>query len=217
MTGDLRNNFLRKTTSVLDNSRIMVCLRLVETSMALKPDQAEQKQDFRQILVELAKSRDKKLFMQLYDYFAPRLKSFLVRKGANEELAEELVQEALLSVWRKTSSYDPDKATASTWIFRIARNLWIDRLRKEKPDMLSPLNSYPEAGYTPSLAVCDSGRLKEAMDALPQQQAQLVYKVYYEGKSHREIAEDMDMPIGSVKSGLRLAFDKLRVRIGGGS
>ncbi len=195
----------------------MVCLRLVETSMELKPDQAVQKQDFRQILVELAKSRDKKLFMQLYDYFSPRLKSFLVRKGANEELAEELVQEALLSVWRKTSSYDPDKATASTWIFRIARNLWIDRLRKEKPDMLSPLNSYPEADYTPSLAVCDSGRLKEAMDALPQQQAQLVYKVYYEGKSHREIAEDMDMPIGSVKSGLRLAFDKLRVRIGGGS
>lgn len=195
----------------------MVHLRLIETSMEFKPDQVVQKQDFRQILVDLAKSRDKKLFLQLYDHFAPRLKSFLVRKGANEELAEELVQETLLSVWRKTSSYDPAKATASTWIFRIARNLWIDRLRKEKPDMLSPLNSYPEAGYMPSMAVCDAGRLKEALDALPQQQAQLVYKVYYEGKSHREIAEDMDMPIGSVKSGLRLAFDKLRVRIGGES
>lgn len=195
----------------------MAHLRLVETSMESKPDQVAQKQDFRHILVDLAKSRDKKLFMQIYDYFAPRLKSFLVRKGANEELAEELVQEALLSVWRKTSSYDPAKATASTWIFRIARNLWIDRLRKEKPDKLSPLNSYPEAGYTPSLAACDSGRLKDALGALPQQQAQLVYKVYYEGKSHREIAEDMDMPIGSVKSGLRLAFDKLRVRIGGES
>lgn len=192
-------------------------LRLIETSMEFKPDQVVQKQDFRQILVDLAESRDKKLFLQLYDHFAPRLKSFLVRKGANEELAEELVQETLLSVWRKTSSYDPAKATASTWIFRIARNLWIDRLRKEKPDMLSPLNSYPEAGYMPSMAVCDAGRLKEALDALPQQQAQLVYKVYYEGKSHREIAEDMDMPIGSVKSGLRLAFDKLRVRIGGES
>lgn len=195
----------------------MAHLRLVETSMEFKPDRVAQKQDFRHVLVDLAKSRDKQLFMQIYDYFAPRLKSFLVRKGANEELAEELVQETLLSVWRKTSSYDPAKATASTWIFRIARNLWIDRLRKEKPDMLSPLNSYPEAGYTPSMAACDSGRLKDALGALPQQQAQLVYKVYYEGKSHREIAEDMDMPIGSVKSGLRLAFDKLRVRIGGGS
>ncbi|WP_257266293.1 sigma-70 family RNA polymerase sigma factor [Endozoicomonas sp. ONNA2] len=185
--------------------------------MELKPDQVTHQQDFRHVLVDLAKSRDKKLFMQVYDYFTPRLKSFLVRKGANEELAEELVQETLLSVWRKTASYDPAKATASTWIFRIARNLWIDRLRKDKPDMLSPLNNFPEAGYTPSLAVCDSERLKDALGALPQQQAQLVYKVYYEGKSHREIAEDMDMPIGSVKSGLRLAFDKLRVRIGGES
>lgn len=191
-------------------------LRLVETPMEPNPSQAA-KQDFKQILVELAQRRDKTLFMIIYDHFAPRLKSFLIKKGAHEGLAEELVQETMLSVWRKADSYNPSKATASTWIYRIARNLWIDRLRKDKPELLSSINSYPEVDYTPSLAVCDSDRLNEALNALPQQQAQLVYKVYFEGKSHREIAEDMDMPIGSVKSGLRLAFDKLRVRIGGGS
>ncbi len=208
--------YLRIECHVLEDSEIMVQLRLVEPLMESNPDQAA-KQDFKQILVELAQRRDKTLFMVIYDYFAPRLKSFLIKKGAHEGLAEELVQETMLSVWRKADSYDPSKATASTWIYRIARNLWIDRLRKDKPELLSPLNSYPEVDYTPSLAVCDSDRLSEALNALPQQQAQLVYKVYFEGKSHREIAEDMDMPIGSVKSGLRLAFDKLRVRIGGRS
>ena len=191
----------------------MAHLRLVNTSM--EPDSISHPQDFSQLLVQLAAQQDKLLFMQLYDYFSPRLKNFLVKKGAAVELAEELVQEALLTVWRKAGSYDPVKASASTWIFRIARNLWIDRLRKEKPDLLSPLTTYPERGYTPSLAACDSGKIKDALNALPQQQAQLVYKVYYEGKTHREIADDMSMPIGSVKSGLRLAFDKLRVRMGG--
>ncbi|WP_067517236.1 sigma-70 family RNA polymerase sigma factor [Endozoicomonas ascidiicola] len=185
--------------------------------MELEPDQVSHTQDFRQLLVDLAKHQDKLLFMQLYDYFSPRIKSFLVKKGAAAELAEELVQETMLTVWKKAASYDPEKATASTWLFRIARNLWIDRLRKEKPDLLSPLSVYPETGYTPNLDVCDSGKIKSALDSLPLQQAQLVYKVYYEGKTHREIADDMGMPIGSVKSGLRLAFDKLRFRMGGES
>ena len=168
----------------------------------------------KQNLVDLAKYRDKQLFIILYDYFAPRLKHHLIQKGAHSEMAEELVQEAMLSVWRHCGSYDPGKATASTWIFRIARNLWIDRLRKEKPGFTVPLDVYPETGFEPSFASADSGRLQQAIRNLPHQQSQLVYKVYFEGKSHREIAEDMDIPLGSVKSGLRLAFGKLRNQIG---
>lgn len=192
----------------------MTHLRLVDNSMDSKSYLAGGSADLSKVLVELSASRDKTLFIQLYDYFAPRLKSFLVQKGAGSEMAEELVQETMLSVWRKCERYDSAKANASTWIFRIARNLWIDRLRKEKPDCLSSLNSFPEVSFTPSLAVYDGDKLKLALDALPLQQAQLVYKVYYEGKSHREISEDMDIPLGSVKSGLRLAFGKLRDRIG---
>ncbi|AMO57723.1 sigma-70 family RNA polymerase sigma factor [Endozoicomonas montiporae] len=168
----------------------------------------------RQNLVDLARYRDKQLFVRLYDYFAPRLKNHLIRKGAHSEMAEELVQEAMLSVWRHCGSYNPDKATASTWIFRITRNLWIDRMRKDKPGFIVPMEVYPDFGFEPSYASADSDKLRQAINSLPNQQSQLVYKVYFEGKSHREIADDMDIPLGSVKSGLRLAFDKLRKQIG---
>ena len=166
-------------------------------------------------LVDLAKYRDKKLFIHLYDHFAPRLKSHLMQKGVNDGMAEELVQETMLSVWRRCGSYNPDKATASTWIFRIARNQWIDRLRKDKPDRISPLDSYPEMAFTPGMAQMDSGALKNALHNLPPQQAQLIYQVYYEGKTHKEISDEMDIPLGSVKSGLRLALNKLRNQVGG--
>ncbi|KEQ17521.1 sigma-70 family RNA polymerase sigma factor [Endozoicomonas numazuensis] len=168
----------------------------------------------KQSLADLGRYRDKQTFALLYDFFAPRLKSHLMSKGAHGEMAEELVQETMLSVWKNCKSYDPDKSAASTWIFRIARNLWIDRLRKEKSNLLSPLDNYPESSFVPAMKEFDSAKIKSALKSLPQQQAQLVYKVYYEGKSHREISEDMDMPLGSVKSGLRLAFTKLRNQMG---
>ncbi len=166
-------------------------------------------------LVDLARYRDKKVFIQLYDHFAPRLKAHLMQKGVSEEMSEELVQETMLSVWKHCSTYNPDKATASTWIFRIARNLWIDRIRKEKPDRQTSLDSYPEESFTPENMQADADKVKKSFKALPQQQAQLIYKVYYEGKTHREIASEMDIPLGSVKSGLRLAFGKLRQCMGG--
>lgn len=168
-------------------------------------------------LVDLARYRDKKLFIQLYDHFAPRLKSHLMSRGVTDEMAEDLVQETMLAVWRHCGSYNPDKAAASTWIFRIARNLWIDRLRKEKPEHSLTLDCYPEESFTPDVTLTDSDKMHEAMNHLPQQQAQLIYRVYYEGKTHREIAHEMDIPLGSVKSGIRLAFVKLRHYVGGES
>ncbi|WP_196221496.1 sigma-70 family RNA polymerase sigma factor [Sansalvadorimonas verongulae] len=161
-------------------------------------------------LVDLGKYRDKQLFLSVYDYFAPRLKSHLMGRGAHSEQAEELVQEAMLAVWKHCGNFNPDKAAASTWVFRITRNLWIDRMRKDKSHLMSPIDNYPEPTYTPSLVAADSDKLKQAIARLPQSQAQLVYKVYYEGKTHREIADENNMPLGSVKSGLRLAFEKLR-------
>ena len=174
-------------------------------------------EQFRHILVDLARYRDKKLFLQLYDYFAPRLKTYLMRQGASEQIAEEVLQEAMLSVWRKCDSYDPSQSAVSTWIYRIARNQWIDHLRKEKPQLLSSIELYPEFNEIEELPEyhADKKQLKAAMDKLPINQAQLVYKSYYEGQSHREIANDLDIPLGSVKSGLRLAFKKLRSHMGG--
>ncbi|WP_448215703.1 sigma-70 family RNA polymerase sigma factor [Endozoicomonas sp. 2B-B] len=194
---------------------LMISPSTNKITMDSENSHSEMPDKLKQSLVDLGRYRDKQTFALLYSFFAPRLKRHLMTKGAHGEMAEELVQETMLSVWRHCKSYDPEKSTASTWIFRIARNLWIDRLRKEKADLMTPLDNYPESHFEPAMAELDSEKIKSALKSLPQQQAQLVYKVYYEGKSHREISEDMDMPLGSVKSGLRLAFNKLRSQAGG--
>ncbi|WOG27269.1 sigma-70 family RNA polymerase sigma factor [Endozoicomonas sp. 8E] len=194
---------------------LMISPSTNKSTMDSENSHSEMPDKLKQSLVDLGRYRDKQTFALLYSFFAPRLKRHLMTKGAHGEMAEELVQETMLSVWRHCKSYDPEKSTASTWIFRIARNLWIDRLRKEKADLMTPLDNYPESHFEPAMTELDSEKIKSALKSLPQQQAQLVYKVYYEGKSHREISEDMDMPLGSVKSGLRLAFNKLRSQAGG--
>ncbi|WP_228550538.1 sigma-70 family RNA polymerase sigma factor [Endozoicomonas sp. OPT23] len=166
-------------------------------------------------LVDLARYRSRSQFLVIYDFFAPRLKSYLIMRGAESSLAEELVQEAMLSVWRRCDSFDPEKATASTWIFTIARNLWIDHLRKFKPDRLSSLDCYEDISEPVETEFTDSHKLKQLIKNLPCQQAQLIHQVYFSGKTHREIADEMAIPLGSVKSGLRLAFEKLRKQLGG--
>ncbi|WP_330925800.1 sigma-70 family RNA polymerase sigma factor [Candidatus Sororendozoicomonas aggregata] len=169
-------------------------------------------------LSTMAQSRDKQLFIQLYDYFAPRLKRYLVNLGASDAIAEELLQETLLAVWYKCDSYNPAQAAASTWIFRIARNQWIDYLRKMKPHLFTAYELYPpmeqETVKDEEAAYADKTPVKEVLRQLPVIQAQLIYKSYYEGQSHRDIALALDMPLGSVKSGLRLAFKKLRKALG---
>ncbi len=170
-------------------------------------------------LVDLARYKNRAKFLHIYDYFAPRLKSYLMQRGADQGQAEELVQETMLSIWHRCGTFDPDKASASTWIFRIARNQWIDYLRKFKPDRLSSLDCYDDiddaADEPINTYFSDKDKLKQAIQALPHQQAQLIHHVYFEGKTHREIAEEQSIPLGSVKSGLRLAFEKLRKQLGG--
>jgi RNA polymerase sigma-70 factor (ECF subfamily) len=159
-------------------------------------------------LEQVAASRDKAAFMAFYDHFAPRLNSWLLSSTKNSSLAEELVQEAMLSVWRKAELFDSSKSSASTWLFRIARNLHIDYLRKEK-NRLRDSELRPDSEVTLFECNPDSSKIHQAMRDLPLQQAQVIYKSYFEGKSHQEISDDMDIPLGSVKSSLRLAFQKL--------
>ncbi len=159
-------------------------------------------------LEQLAKSHDKQLFMQFYDHFSPRLNSWLLGLTKDSNVAEDLVQEAMLTVWRKAGQYDKSKAAASTWLFRIARNLYIDQLRRQQVrERNKPTESDGEA--VDHQLNLDGSRIREAIKALPVQQAQVIYKSYFEGKSHGEIAADMDLPLGTVKSNLRLAFQKL--------
>jgi RNA polymerase sigma-70 factor (ECF subfamily) len=168
----------------------------------------QNEQDWDQCLSQLAKSRDKQLYQALYSYFAPRLNSWLLAKTRDAAEAEELVQEVMTMVWRKASQYDRSKAAASTWLFRIARNLYIDRLRRQRVRRRA-LTASEEPTVQIADGQLDSGKLQQAIRALPQQQAQVIYKSYFEGKTHSEIAADLEIPLGTVKSSLRLAFQKL--------
>lgn len=160
--------------------------------------------------------RDRASFMRIYDHFAPRLQRYLRNLGVAESMADELVQEALLTLWRKAAMFDPARASLSTWLYRVARNLYIDHVRKEPhwlpvQDGLDRLDhaesdrrdSQPESSV-------DQDILKQAIDRLPPVQAKLVRMCYLESKSHSEISAELDMPLGSVKSSLRRAFAKLQ-------
>ncbi len=168
-------------------------------------------------LMALAENRDRSDFARLFAYFAPRVKAYILRLGMPDATAEEVTQEALLLVWRKAHLFNADKASASTWIFTLARNQSIDRMRRDK----MPLYELPEE--EPDLDQRDMGehsiiaqRMKAAIATLPESQAQVLHLTYYEGKSHSEIAGQLGIPLGSVKSRLRLAFSKLKAHWGEG-
>lgn len=170
-------------------------------------------------LVSIAKHRDKEAFSKLFAHYAPRLKSYLMRQGANLASAEELSQEAMLSVWRKADRFDPTKASAGTWIFTVARNLRIDALRKERRPNFDPEDPafVPEPEMSPDRAV-EVGevqvKIKAAIAKLPVEQAEVIRLSFYQDKPHGEIAEELNLPLGTVKSRLRLAMRRVRTVLG---
>jgi RNA polymerase sigma-70 factor (ECF subfamily) len=202
---DLAVNSVASTTLIGKGNRV---------STKLSPE----KIDMNNLLSELARNRDKEIFSQLYSYFAPRLKSMLMGTGTDPETAEEVAQEAMISVWRKCEMYDPSKSAASTWIFTIARNLRIDRFRKEKRPEYDPNDPslIPEAAPLADEQLIVSERqtvVKNAISELPDEQKSVVALSFVEGLSHQEIADRLDLPLGTVKSRLRLSFEKLRTSL----
>lgn len=167
------------------------------------------------LLQQVAEHGDAVAFAQLFQEYAPRVKAYMMRQGADAGTAEELAQETLATVWRKAHLYSSDKGSAATWIFTIARNLRIDRLRREVAWVELP----PERDQQPSpdpapdetvVAGEREKRVKAALAALPADQAQVVQLSYVEGLSHSEIAGRMGLPLGTVKSRMRLAYEKIR-------
>jgi RNA polymerase sigma-70 factor (ECF subfamily) len=174
--------------------------------------------DMSKLLTELSVSHDKGTFSLLFAHFAPRLKSMLLGLGSNAETAEELAQEAMISVWRKCEMYDPTKAAASTWIFAIARNLRIDRFRKEKRPEFDPhdpaLIPDPQLMADEQLTLNErQSVVKRALEELPFEQRDVVKLSFVEGLSHQEISDRLQLPLGTVKSRLRLSFNKLRTKL----
>jgi RNA polymerase sigma-70 factor, ECF subfamily len=167
------------------------------------------------LLQLVATNRDVDAYRQLFQSYAPRVKSYMMRQGADANTAEELAQETLLTVWRKAALYSGEKGSATTWIFTIARNLRIDRLRKEFPwqELPEGHNETASSDILPDEAVSEAerkSRVQAALATLPEDQHEVVMLSYVEGLSHSEIAQRLKLPLGTVKSRMRLAYQKIR-------
>ena len=158
-------------------------------------------------------SGDTRAFAELFEHFAPRVKGFLIRSGANDTLAEECTQEVMATIWQKSHLFDPTRASVSTWIFTIARNRKIDALRKQRRPEPEDLTWGPEAEPDQEDALSlqqECAHLDQAIAALPLKQRELIEKAYFGDLSHSEIAEETGLPLGTIKSRIRLALDRLR-------
>ena len=174
-------------------------------------------QEFDLLVVQVAQARDRAAFAALFAHFAPRVKAWLMRQNAPASQAEDLAQEALLTVWRKAALFDPAKASAGTWVFTIARNLRIDAIRRERRPELDPDDLLPEASPDPdhAIALADGEvRLRVAMRSLPPDQVAVIQASFFADKPHSQIAAELGIPLGTVKSRLRLAMARLRGAMG---
>ena len=170
------------------------------------------------LLLRVGSDRDRSAFKKLYEHFAPRLKSFLLRIGSDMSAAEEICQESMIMVWRRAETFNPDSAGASTWIFTIARNKRIDKLRKDNrplPDLNDPSFFQIPVDKSDDILqrVEEEKKIKNALKNLPPEQAKLILSAYYEEKSHRKIADETNLPLGTVKSRIRLAINRLRSQL----
>lgn len=170
-------------------------------------------EDHAALLRAVALNADEAAFAALFAHFAPRVKAFLMKSGASAAQAEDCAQDVMATVWRKAAQFDPARAAAATWIFTIARNRRIDLLRRDKrpePEDL-PWGPEPEADPADALALQqDTDRLGAALARLPEQQRALIEKAYFGDLSHGEIARLTGLPLGTIKSRIRLALEKLR-------
>ncbi|MTI08896.1 sigma-70 family RNA polymerase sigma factor [Rhodospirillaceae bacterium RKSG073] len=169
-------------------------------------------------LLKLVANQDKEAFSTLFDYFAPRVKAYMFKLGSSETMAEEMAQKTMLQIWQKANLFDETKAAASTWIFRIARNLRIDELRKENRF------EYDEHDFalTPDLSdnaevILDKAQhasiIQKALLHLKPEQKEVIELSFYQGLSHSQIADKLVLPLGTVKSRIRLAFSKLKEQV----
>jgi RNA polymerase sigma-70 factor (ECF subfamily) len=172
-----------------------------------------------ELLRRVAERRDRAAFVVLFDRFAARVKAFMMRGGASAADADEIAQDVMVLVWRRAETFDPARAAASTWIFTIARNRRIDVLRRTlrpAPDPEDPLfqpEPEPDAGLRIDAEEREI-RIRALLGELAAEQREVLVAAFYDGLSHAEIAARLDLPLGTVKSRIRLAFRHLRGALG---
>jgi RNA polymerase sigma-70 factor (ECF subfamily) len=168
------------------------------------------------LMAAIAERGDRAAFAALFNEFAPRLKGFLARSGLPSAAAEELVQETMLAVWRKAGSYDPSRASVATWIYTISRNLRIDLLRRQRSEAATTRPDPSEEGEEPErpdammMGLERAEQVREALRRLSKEQSHIVQLSFFAEKPHSQIAQELGIPLGTVKSRVRLAIHRLR-------
>jgi RNA polymerase sigma-70 factor (ECF subfamily) len=196
---------------------------LAHARAAIKPSSHGQRQmtsmvkadeiDWPELVRRIHLDQDKQAFAKVFAHFAPRVKSFLMKGGSGETLAEECTQEVMATLWQKAHLFDPSRASVSTWIFTIARNKKIDALRKQRRPEPEDLPWGPEAEPDQADVIVlqqETERLAKAVAELPEKQRLLIEQAYFGDLSHNEIAEETGLPLGTIKSRIRLALERLR-------
>ena len=193
-------------------------------AMTVKPIRSEKRSDkWSLLLVAVGATRDRRAFSHLLDHFAPLLKSFAQaskHEGWFPGLSEDLVQEVMIKVWQKAAGFNPEKASATTWIYTVARNCRIDMLRRKSNTQHLPLENEdfwhePDDETPVSLLRQERSEVKiqASLSELPKEQDEILRKVYLEGKSHAEVSNELGLPLGTVKSRVRLALQKMQVLV----
>jgi RNA polymerase sigma-70 factor, ECF subfamily len=181
-------------------------------------DPSERTDALSDCIVRIAATQDEAAFEMLFRHFAPRLKSYFTKRGGDPTMAEEITQEAMVSVWKNAKQFDATRASAATWIFTIARNLSVDRFRQARRPSFDPNDPalIPDDREPPDrLLERAEGeqRVREVMTSLSPNEQSVLMLSFYENRSHGEIAKRLGLPIGTVKSRIRLAFGKLRAAL----
>lgn len=176
----------------------------------------EPETDWSALMLAVRDQSDRAAFARLFRHFAPRVKSYLMKSGASSAKAEECAQDVMTTLWQKAAMFDPGRASVSTWIFTIARNRMIDMVRRDRrPDPEpAPWDRDSEPDQAEVYAAAEESRaLSAALADLPEKQRSLIQRAFYGDLSHSEIASETGLPLGTIKSRIRLALDRLRDRL----
>lgn len=161
----------------------------------------------------IAQNQDQDAFAEVFRHFAPRVKAFLIKSGADPSLAEDCMQDVMATLWRKAHMFDPTRASVATWIFTIARNRKIDLLRRSARPEPEELPWGPDQPPDQADVIAfqqDSARLAQALEDLPDKQRRLIRRAYFGDLSHAEMSLETGLPLGTIKSRIRLALERLR-------
>lgn len=184
-----------------------------KTRRRMQPSNMTENTKWVECMSRISLERDRAAFAVIFDHFGPRVKAFLVKSGSNMSMAEECTQDVMITLWRKADMFDPSRASVATWIFTIARNRRIDLLRKERRPEPEELTWGPEADPEPEELLGlqqESTQLVAAIATLPDKQRDLIQKAYFGDLTHAEIASETGLPLGTIKSRIRLALERLR-------